>query len=132
MQAILAQSFKNFAVVICDDRSEDGTYGIACQYASENENVFVCQSKYGKNASAARNTALDFGIDAEYTWFVDADDFIYGSDALQIIYDKINGKDLDAVLVNGNMYNNDWASATKYNSVCFKIVKTTKVARFNE
>lgn len=82
MQTILAQSFKDFAVVICDDRSEDGTYKIARQYASENENVFVCQSKYGKNASAARNTALDFGVNAEYTWFVDADDFIPDVNAL--------------------------------------------------
>ncbi len=41
-------------------------------------------------AGAARNRGLELdGIEPEYVWFVDSDDWLSGNEVLQLMHDKI-------------------------------------------
>ncbi|MDH7911516.1 glycosyltransferase family 2 protein [Winogradskyella sp. SYSU M77433] len=72
IKSIIDQSYKNWEIIIVDDGSEDGSYELAKEYASDN--IRVVKNR-GKGACAARNYGLDLAV-GDYIQFLDADDLI--------------------------------------------------------
>jgi len=78
VDSILAQSMRDFALVLVDDGSTDGSGSICEEYCARDGRVrMMRQGNAGQ--SVARNAALDM-LDrerlAEYVTFVDADDWV--------------------------------------------------------
>lgn len=74
LEAIAAQTFKNFDVIMIDDGSEDSGGEIAKKY-SEKDSRFVYKRVERNGVAMARNAGLELA-DGEYIAFVDSDDRI--------------------------------------------------------
>lgn len=75
MESILAQTFKDFEVILINDGSTDNSGGLCDQYKQSDDRVKVIhQSNQGQ--AAARNNALDLAR-GDFIGFVDSDDFIH-------------------------------------------------------
>ncbi|MBQ0149821.1 MAG: glycosyltransferase family 2 protein [Bacteroidales bacterium] len=74
IDSILAQTFKDFELLLIDDGSKDNSGVICDEYAAKDERVRVFHKENG-GVSSARNTGLE---KAEGTWitFCDADDTV--------------------------------------------------------
>lgn len=71
-------------MIIVNDGSIDESLTILQQWASDKDNVRVL-SQENNGVSSARNKAL-LHVKGKYTWFVDADDEIASSDALNLLH----------------------------------------------
>lgn len=74
IDSILAQSFKDFELILVDDGSPDNSGAICNDYATKDKRVRVIHKKNG-GVSSARNAGLDIAT-GEYITFVDSDDYI--------------------------------------------------------
>ena len=72
LDAIKAQTFENFEVVVINDGSKDDTQSVLEQYQSEDSRIRVFRQK-NQGVSAARNHGLDVA-QGDYIAFFDADD----------------------------------------------------------
>lgn len=105
INSVLAQSYKNFEVIIVDDGSTDNSAKIIDSYAEKDNRIIPVHIKNG-GVSNARNIALDKAI-GKYVYFLDGDDYIE-ADTLEILKNNIEGFDLvqasyDRVYKNGNV-----------------------------
>ena len=74
LDSILAQSFKDFEIVIIDDGSTDGTSEILDEYAAKNNWINVYHfANAGVSIARRRGITLANG---EYIIFVDSDDTV--------------------------------------------------------
>ena len=74
VDSILAQTYKNFELILVDDGSPDNCPAICDEYAEQDDRVVVVHKKNG-GLSDARNAGLDIAK-GEYIGFVDSDDYI--------------------------------------------------------
>lgn len=74
LDSVLAQTYKDFEVILVDDGSPDNCPQICDEYVKKDIRVKVIHQKNG-GAAAARNTGLD-NADGEYISFIDADDWL--------------------------------------------------------
>ena len=82
VESILAQSFKDFELILVDDESSDNSGEICDRYQRKDTRVRVIHQK-NKGVSGARNAGLDISK-GDYIAFVDSDDFLDGE-----IYEKL-------------------------------------------
>ncbi len=90
VDSILAQTFRDFELILVDDGSPDGCPDICDEYAAKDSRIIVIHQK-NQGVSAARNAALDIAR-GEYIGFVDSDDWIEPE-----MYEKL----IDAIKENG-------------------------------
>lgn len=74
IESILAQTFKDFELLLIDDGSKDNSGYICNEYAGKDERVKVWHKENG-GVSSARNVGLD-NVKGEWVTFVDSDDYI--------------------------------------------------------
>lgn len=74
VDSILAQTYKNFELILVDDGSPDNCPAICDEYAKQDDRVVVIHKNNG-GLSDARNAGLDIAK-GEYIGFVDSDDYI--------------------------------------------------------
>lgn len=74
IESILDQSHTNFELIIVDDGSTDGSWGLINDYARKDDRVNIFHQE-NSGAGAARNTGLK-KAKGEWIVFVDADDYI--------------------------------------------------------
>lgn len=74
IESILAQTHKNFELILVDDGSPDKSGEICDRYAATDDRIKVVHKENG-GLSSARNAGLDIAK-GDYLIFVDSDDFI--------------------------------------------------------
>lgn len=74
IESILAQTYKEFELILVDDGSPDNCGKICDEYAKQDNRIKVIHKKNG-GLSSARNAGLDKAT-GEYISFIDGDDFI--------------------------------------------------------
>ena len=102
MDSILAQTFKDFEVIVVDDESTDNTVAIAQEYAEKDSRVKVVPKKH-ENAGISRNVGIDMA-EGDYIVFWDSDDY-FELNALELMYNKCIEDDADICLCDAWHYN---------------------------
>lgn len=74
VESILAQTFRDFELILVDDGSPDACGAMCDQYALQDARIRVIHQQNG-GLSAARNAGMDIA-QGEYITFVDSDDMI--------------------------------------------------------
>lgn len=74
LDSILAQTFRDFELILIDDGSPDNCGAICDEYAEKDSRIIVIHQK-NQGVSAARNAGLDIAR-GTYLGFVDSDDWI--------------------------------------------------------
>lgn len=86
VDSILAQTFKDFELILVDDGSTDNSGNICDEYVKYDKRITVVhQSNSGQ--AAARNNAISISR-SEWICFVDADDLIHPQ-TLEILYNAV-------------------------------------------
>ena len=86
VDSVLNQSFKDFELILVDDGSPDNCPRICDDYAKKDARVKVIHQQNGGQA-CARNTGLSYAV-GMYIIFLDSDDYLIDSTALEKINDK--------------------------------------------
>lgn len=86
VDSVLNQSFKDFELILVDDGSPDNCPRICDDYAKNDARVKVIHQQNGGQA-CARNTGLSYAV-GMYIIFLDSDDYLIDSTALEKINDK--------------------------------------------
>ncbi len=76
IESVLASTYKNFELIIVDDRSKDRTVEIAREYMSKDERIQVYVNVENLGDYPNRNMAASYAK-GKYIKYVDADDMIY-------------------------------------------------------
>ena len=79
VDSILAQTFRDFELILVDDGSPDNCGAICEEYAAKNKRIHVIHQPNG-GLSAARNAALDWifaNSSSSYLTFIDSDDWVH-------------------------------------------------------
>lgn len=74
IESVIAQTFKDWEMILVNDGSKDGSLAICQEYASKDSRIKVIDKPNG-GPSSARNRGLD-EAQGEYIYFMDADDWI--------------------------------------------------------
>jgi len=85
IDSILAQSFRDFELIVVDDGSTDGTDAVIDRYALSDGRIKPLHQR-NMGVAAARQAGLDLAS-GDYSIFVDADDWIE-PDMLESMYDR--------------------------------------------
>ncbi|HGS4980824.1 TPA: glycosyltransferase family 2 protein [Vibrio parahaemolyticus] len=73
IQSVLSQTYKNWELIIVDDRSIDNTWQVIQTYAEKYDNIRVYQNKENLGAGASRNFAIKKAR-GRFIAFLDSDD----------------------------------------------------------
>lgn len=104
LNSILAQSYKNFELILVDDGSMDSSGKICDQYGKIDDRITVIHSE-NRGLSAARNTALDI-VNNEYIALIDSDDCI-NVNYLEILMGNLLKYNADLVMCKAKRFIND-------------------------
>lgn len=96
IESVLAQDFADWELVIVDDASTDGTFGVCEGYAMRDPRIRVLQCEVNKGPSGARNLALG-AVQGERIMFLDSDDVI-AADLLSSVDEVLREDDPDLVV----------------------------------
>ena len=102
LDSVLAQTFSDFDVVICDDGSSDDTAEIAGDYSNRDSRIsYVYLDHVG--AGSARNCGMTH-VSGEYLYFLDADDMI-APNALEVLHSAAESHEADVVVARSHYLN---------------------------
>ncbi len=73
LDSMLAQTFKDIEIILCDDASTDGTYGVASEYAEKYDNIVLLKNVTNMRLAHSLNRCLEVAR-GEYIARMDADD----------------------------------------------------------
>lgn len=88
--SVFAQSYPNIELIIINDGSNDGTFGIAEKESVGRDNVKIIHTE-NCGVSSARNIGIE-AAQGEYITFLDADDLLMPN-ALSVLYDLLTEND---------------------------------------
>ena len=109
VESVLAQTYKNYEIILVDDGSVDASPKICDEYAEQYENISVFHKENG-GASSARN----FGLKQSkglYLYFLDSDDYLE-NDALEKMITSATEHNADLVFIEAKTIGKDGAMLT--------------------
>lgn len=126
ISSILAQSFKDFELILVDDGSNDGSGEICDEFAKAQANIKVIH-KANSGQGESRNQALSLAS-GEFVAFVDADDFI-APNYLERLFALLSENEADMSVCGYVVTNDEKVEFQNYNlefqngipkSICFE------------
>lgn len=75
INSVLNQTYKNFELILVDDKSPDKSPEICDNFAQEDDRIKVVHKPKNEGLGFARNTGLDIAS-GDYIYFMDSDDYI--------------------------------------------------------
>lgn len=75
LDSILLQTYKNYEVILIDDKSKDESLKIIKEYENKYSNFYVVKNKVNSGPGVSRNKGIDKAR-GEYIMFIDSDDYI--------------------------------------------------------
>ncbi len=88
IETVLASTYKNWELVICDDCSTDNTFQIASAYAKNNPSIRVFKNEKNLGDYPNRNCAASYAK-GEFMMYVDSDDKIL-PDGIENLVQQMN------------------------------------------
>lgn len=77
IESIIAQTYKNFEIILVNDGSTDNSSKICNEYINLYKNIFLLNlNNTNPGASDARNAGIEFSK-GEYITFIDSDDYVH-------------------------------------------------------
>jgi glycosyltransferase EpsE len=73
LDSLLAQTYRNFKVIMCDDGSSDNTHEVALKYVEQYENFILIKNSENKGLNLTLNRCLELA-DTEFIARMDGDD----------------------------------------------------------
>jgi len=95
IESVLAQSYKDYELLLIDDGSNDSSYEICLAYSEQNKQIRAFRKENG-GVSSARNYGIKRSR-GEYLYFVDADDKLLDG-CLETLMTCYSNKTIDLVL----------------------------------
>ena len=74
INSVLSQTFKDWELILCDDRSTDNSVRIIKAFINKDPRIKLLSNKINGGAGVARNKALEYAT-GNYIAFLDGDDF---------------------------------------------------------
>lgn len=108
LDSLLAQTFKDFEIILIDDGSPDKSGEICDSYAAADNRIKVIHKKNG-GVSSARQCGIDHAV-GEYTIHVDPDDWTE-PDMLEALYSAAVAKNADIAVCD---YFEDYHGKSRY------------------
>lgn len=96
IDSILAQSYKNFELILVDDGSPDNSSLICDEYVCKDSRVRVIH-KENEGVGVARNTGLEHAF-GQWILFIDSDDYINQGYFEKGVYEITSNIELDCVI----------------------------------
>ena len=87
IESVLCQTFKSFELILIDDGSPDSSGRICDDYAVRDFRIKVIHTSNG-GVSCARNIGISHAL-GSWLIFLDADDTLFKSDVLEVMYKQI-------------------------------------------
>lgn len=102
LDSILNQTFSDFEIICVDDCSTDNTPYIIEEYIKKDERIRMIRHQNNSGPGIARNTGID-DAKGEYIIFIDSDDSV-DIKLFEILINTFNGKNVDCIWFNANIY----------------------------
>lgn len=90
INSILQQTYKNYEIIVVNDKSTDGTLIMIQKY----KGIKIINNKENMGLGASRNIGVD-KAKGEYILYLDADDTLYEESTLEKIYEVMNKEHFD-------------------------------------
>lgn len=101
LESIVAQTFKNWEVIIMDGLSSDSTLEIANKFKKHSPNKIKIYSEKDKGIYDAMNKGIELA-EGEWLYFMGSDDSFYNKNVLKNVIEEVDLQDQDVVY--GNVY----------------------------
>lgn len=95
IESILAQTYRDFELILINDGSTDGSGAVCDRYAETDDRIRVIHKKNG-GVSSARNSGIDSAA-GEFICFVDSDDYVDERYLVELVAAKKNNKEIDNI-----------------------------------
>lgn len=91
VDSILAQTYKDFEIILVNDCSKDGSFAICEDYSKHHDNIVTITNKNNMGVSVTRNNGIERS-NGKYICFVDSDDYVEPDylEKLYTYYQKYN------------------------------------------
>ena len=96
IDSVARQTSREIEIIFVNDGSTDGSEAILAEYAAKDPRVRVLRQPENLGQGAARNRGLEVAR-GDYVYFMDADDELASSDALERLVDEADRERLDAL-----------------------------------
>ena len=106
LQSVVAQTYRDYELILVDDCGTDGSMSVAARFASHptlEGKMRILRHDRNRGLSAARNTGTA-AAKGKYILFLDSDD-ILAPDCLQLLVEKAESTDAEMVVGNIQILN---------------------------
>lgn len=102
LESIITQSYHNLQIILVNDGSTDHSLEICNQFKQKDKRIIIINQR-NQGTSAAKNAGLSIA-NGQYITFVDSDDWLADSSAIQFLYNLLTDNKADVSVGNFNEF----------------------------